>query len=481
MPTTPQFAGALALPTALGTAMVVLAFYVAFELCHRVRQLGAGERNAWLMAAALALSCGVASAQILNLNALLGPFEVGFHPGLLIGGVVIVLLLSLVAMNWAFVDDVGWTRLLAGAGTLGLAASAGQVLLLSAVGLSANPDWHPLGLGLSWFVSTVGFAWALLLFMPLRDAVSVRLRPRQVAAATIAGMAVLMGQSLSVAAARMPQWDAIVDPALLASETVAAVASFGVTQLLLLMLLACVVESRMRGKLDKARTALQGRRPARRDHRPAQPHQLRRPLAQAQTAGRCRTGPGGAAGDRAGRLQAHQRKRRPCAGDRVLQRMAQRLRGLGPAALGGTPGQRRIPAAGCTANDAAATGPGAGHGRCSIRSPSPASSRRPRDSTVDLLDRHGAVPAAWRDVGADQRTPAWPCVPPRPQGGATYSLFDPRMVVDMREQAELLRDLRLALSALAARAVLPAEDPCAQRRRSPASRRCCAGTTRSAA
>jgi diguanylate cyclase len=31
-------------------------------------------------------------------------------------------------------------------------------------------------------------------------------------------------------------------------------------------------------------------------------------------------------------------------------------------------------------------------------------------------------------------------------GGATYSLFDPRMVVDSREQAELLLDLRMALS-----------------------------------
>ena len=31
-------------------------------------------------------------------------------------------------------------------------------------------------------------------------------------------------------------------------------------------------------------------------------------------------------------------------------------------------------------------------------------------------------------------------------GGATYSIFDARMVVDTRDQAELLRDLRLALS-----------------------------------
>ena len=31
-------------------------------------------------------------------------------------------------------------------------------------------------------------------------------------------------------------------------------------------------------------------------------------------------------------------------------------------------------------------------------------------------------------------------------GGATYSFFDSRMVIDTRDQAELLRDLRLALN-----------------------------------
>ena len=442
MPTTPQFAGALALPTALGTAMVVLAFYVAFELCHRVRRLGAGERNAWLMAAALALSCGVASAQILNLNALLGPFAVGFHPGLLIGGVVAVLLLSVVAMNWAFVDDVGWTRLLAGAGTLGLAASAGQVLLLSAVGLSATPDWHPLGLGLSWLVSTVGFAWALLLFNPLRDAVSLRLRPRQMAATAVAGMAVLMGQSLSVAAVRLPQWDAIVDPALLASETLAAVASIGVAQLLLLMLLACAVESRLRGKLDAAN------RPRREDGfrdgltRLPTRSTFEGTLAQVLQQADAQSAPAVVlhiALDRFKHINdnfGHQ------AGDAVLKCVGQRLRELGPphrvARLGGdeflmlvdgkdAPDQAKALAAAVLDSIAL---PCLVDGREFNLTGSIGMANYPQHGAQSVLISHATV-ATRASKGS---------------GGATYSVFDPRMADDVREQAELLSDLRLALA-----------------------------------
>jgi NO-binding membrane sensor protein with MHYT domain len=166
MSDSPLIGGSVALPTALGTLMIVLAFYVALELSHRVRKLGTSERNPWLMASALALTCGVASAQVLHLSSMLGPVGVGFHPGLLFAAALSALSLNLAAAHWTFVANVGWLRVLAGAGALALAALAGQMLLLNAAGLDARVEWNPAALGLSWLVSAAGFAWALVVFLP---------------------------------------------------------------------------------------------------------------------------------------------------------------------------------------------------------------------------------------------------------------------------------------------------------------------------
>ena len=65
-------------------------------------------------------------------------------------------------------------------------------------------------------------------------------------------------------------------------------------------------------------------------------------------------------------------------------------------------------------------------------------------------------------------------------GGATYSIFDARMVVDARGQAELLRDLRLALSHAQLELYYQPKIH-APGRRSLVWRRCCAGTIRNAA
>jgi EAL domain-containing protein (putative c-di-GMP-specific phosphodiesterase class I) len=56
-----------------------------------------------------------------------------------------------------------------------------------------------------------------------------------------------------------------------------------------------------------------------------------------------------------------------------------------------------------------------------------------------LYPQHGAMSALITNASVAMRAS-------KSAGGATYSLFDPRMVVDTREQADLLRDLRLALS-----------------------------------
>jgi diguanylate cyclase len=55
-----------------------------------------------------------------------------------------------------------------------------------------------------------------------------------------------------------------------------------------------------------------------------------------------------------------------------------------------------------------------------------------------IYPQHGAMPALVTNASVAMRTS-------KSAGGSTYSLFDARMAIDSRDQAELLRDLRLAL------------------------------------
>jgi diguanylate cyclase (GGDEF)-like protein len=437
-----QIASSLTPPNALGAAVLVLAFYVAFEQGHRVRRFVAGERQAWLLATALALSGGLSAAQVLDLCSRYQDAQLGFHPGLLIAGLVGALLASLAATHWVMVKEPGWARLLAGAGLLGLATAGVQAALLAAVAMTPTAQWHIGRLALGAAVSACGFACALLLVMPMRDVSHFRLHPRQLAAATVAGAAVLLGQSLSVAAAGRPQWQAVVDPQLLSSEAVAAAASIGVLQLLLLMLLACAVETRLRGKLDAAggparedgfRDALT-RLPTRSTFEGTLSQALIQADAQKTQAALLHV-----ALDRFSQVNdqfGHQ------AGDAVLRCVARRLRELGPAhrvaRLGGDEFLVLVdgPDAAADANALAAAM------LESIARPCAVDGREFNLSAsigLAIYPQHGAQTALIAHATVATRAS-------KGCGGATYSVFDPRMVDDVRDQAELLADLRLALA-----------------------------------
>jgi len=438
-----QLAGYVALPTALGTLMVVLAFYMALELSYRARSPGPdAERNAWLVACAAAISCGIVSAQVLNLTHVLGPSGVGFHPGLTAGATLAVLLLSLAAARWTFAARGGPKRVVVGAAAFASAALAGQVLLVMSAGLQPGIEWSTVGLGLSWVVSAAGFAWALQLLPPQPEGTGFVLRPRQLACSLIAGVAVLIGQTLSMAAAALQGLGAVDDVSLLSSATLNTAASIGAAELLLLMLLACAFESRLRGRPDPARSA--GSVDAFRDGLTRLPTRatFEGTLAQALHHADATRSPAvlmHVALDRFRQINdnfGHQ------AGDAVLKSVARRLRELAPphraARLGGdeflvlvdgADAADRAKALAAAILDAVAQ-PCVVEGRelevtCSI-----GMAHYPQHGAQSVLITHAAVATRASKAG----------------GGATYSVFDPRMVDDVRDQAELLNDLRLALS-----------------------------------
>ena len=243
----------------------------------------------------------------------------------------------------------------------------------------------------------------------------------------------------------MPQRDAIVDPALLASETVAAVASIGVAQLLLLMLLACAVESRLRGKLDAAN------RPRREDGfrdgltRLPTRSTFEGTLAQVLQQADAQSAPAVVlhiALDRFKHINdnfGHQ------AGDAVLKCIGQRLRELGPphrvARLGGDEFLMLL------GNDHESADEAATHAQellAELARPCPGSGP---PGHGDGLDRPGPpTPNTDRAGGADDARGRRDAGREGGHGGAAYAFFEPSMGQDMREQAEMLRELRAAVA-----------------------------------
>ncbi len=258
----------------------------------------------------------------------------------------------------------------------------------------------------------------------------------------IAGVPVLIGQTLSVAAASLRPIAPVDDASLLSAATLGTVASVGVAELLLLMLLACALESRLRAKLEAARATGQGK--PLRDGLTRLPTRatfdgtLSQVLHRADAA-QCPAVLMHIALDRFKHVNeqfGHQ------TGDAALKAVAKRLRALASphraARLGGdeflvlvdgSDAVERAQALAAAVVDAVMQ-PGLVEGREIALSCSIGIAHEPQHGAQSALITHAAV--ATRAAKA--------------AGGATYAVLDARMVDDVREQAELLADLRMALA-----------------------------------
>ena len=430
------------LPPWLGVLMVVGATYVSFELSHRARHRQAGQRNAWLMAAAVALSCGIWCSQVLALCAALASQSAGFHPGFAIAAAIATLGLCLAALHRCCTPNPGWPQVLGAAAALAAATLSAQVGLLLSLGLNSPIEWSLGHLGLAWLAGAIGFVVAWITFLPLPSSRSLRPHPRQMAAAAIAGLGVLSAQSLTLAATGPAGLESIDDASLVAAANLQAVASMGGAELLLLLLLACVIELRLRSSLDPAR----GERPgdAFRDGLTGLPTRstFEGTLAQALTL---------ADSNRASVVLLHialdgfkhiNDNFGHRAGDALLKCVARRLRAVGPphrvARLGGDEFLVLLDGEDADMQAKAL----AAKVLESIAQPSEIEGR---DCSITCSIGMAVYP----QHGAMSSLISHACIATRASksaGGATYSFFDARMVNEVREQAELLRELRQALS-----------------------------------
>ncbi len=430
------------MPSLSAVLLLLLSAYVTLELCHRVRHRESDERNAWLMAAAVALVCGLGGGQVLRLAAQPMPEGLGFDPGLVISAMLATLVLCVAALNWSFRPTSGWIPLLGGAAMLGLATQIVQTLMWSAAGASVLADGSMLRLASGWALSSLGFAAALLIFLPLREGHALRQLPRQLGAATAATLGVLACQSLGLGVAELSMAAGGQDPGAIANGTLGVVATLGGGGLLLLMLLASALEGRLRNPLASARSRTREdgfrdgltRLPSRSTFEGTLSQALQQADAHHRSAVLLHIALDGFkhVNDNFG----HD------AGDAVLKIAAQRLSALAApyrlARLGGDEFLMLF-----DGEDAARQAKGLSTRILeSIAQPCQVAGRELCITTsigMAVYPQHGAMSALVSHATIATRAS-------KAAGGAIYSVFDTRMVDDVRDQAELLRDLRMALS-----------------------------------
>ncbi len=428
-----------ALPPAAGLLVMLLAAYVGIDMGQRAQQRGGAERLPWLLSAAAALAAGMGAAAMLGVADLVTGLDAAFDLRWTVGAAIATCGLVLLGLRSAHVQAASSWQLTAAAATLGAAALLPQLMMLQALRLQPGMSWHPLLLPLAWLVSSACFAWGLYATRGIDG--SEASVPRHAAGASIIGAGVLSAQWLVIAATRLPA--GLMPPRTgdIGAGTLVTLASVGAAELLLLMLLACAVERRLSGRLAQARTELQAH--AVRDELTGLPNRIgfEQSLAQLQ---RSLEPHGGKAAlllvALDGFKQVNEVFGHQC-GDKLLQSVAARLSALHDtmtlARLGGDEfllllhGEQAAQDAAALATQVIAelSQPCVVEGRelgvgCSIG--------------LALYPQHGTLAALVTKASVAMRAA-------KSSGGATYSVFDPRMIIDQREQAELLRDLRMAL------------------------------------
>jgi diguanylate cyclase (GGDEF)-like protein len=432
--------GPTLLPPAMGLLVLVLGAYVCIDIGQRVRHRAAAERLPWLLASAVALATGLWATAVLRVADSMSEIEFGFDGHAVGAATLAAFALGLPGLHWALSMPASPLKRLGGAAFLGGAALATQMLALSSVAQPTGLQWNIGLLMLAWLSASSGFGWGLRAADVQMDA-EARL-PRQVGAALVVGTGTLVAQTLAMASAALPAVATPLSNEAIPPATVVMLASMGGAQLLLLMLLACTIELRMRRRLEKARLELAAH--ALRDELTGLPNRqsFEGRLAQAQRTADAQQVPLAllvVALD--GFKHINDAFGHEC-GDRLLQRIAQRLRGLvtphSAARLGsdefllllqGEASAQQAMALAVQVIDA-------------VSQPCNVNERELNVSCsvgLALYPQHGSMSALITHAGVAMRAA-------KSAGGSTYAVFDARMVVDTREQAELLRDLRLALA-----------------------------------
>ena len=243
----------------LALAVSTLASYVALDLARRVRVLRTRTGALWLLGAAMALSLGIWSGQIVGIAAEPLPYPLGYDGSDSLTAWAVAVLVGMAglgAVSGRVATPVGVGL---GAFTLGAGMVGAHVVSLNSLGLQPGITWHALPLIAAVAGACGGCMTALGAFFRGGDRTSPATVPWQTTAALVLGATLVASQQLVVGAAGLGEQTASLNADRIASPTLAMFASVGSIALLLVGLILSILEARLRRSLRRAETELQRR------------------------------------------------------------------------------------------------------------------------------------------------------------------------------------------------------------------------------
>ena len=437
----PDMPAALMLLLSLGVA--TLASYVALDLARRVRVLWTRAGVLWLFGAAWALSLGIWSAQIIGIAAEPLPFPIGYDGlGSLLAWVAAVVAASagLGAVSGRVATP---SRLGFGAFALGTGVVGAHALALAPLGLQPGIDWRLLPLIAAIAGASGGCMMGLGAFFRGGDRTRPATLPWQATAALVLGATFVASQQLVIGAADLGEQVSSANAGQLSSPTLSLLATFGSVSLLLVGLIFSVLEARLRLSLRRAEIELQRR--SYRDGLTRLPNRLMFDATLAQAVHQAEE-----SGERMALLFIDLDGFKPVnetlghhMGDLMLREIAARLKRFS------RPGDRIAHLGGDEFLVLICSNPSAEDARifaerlqASIGEPCKMNGREAAVSSsvgIAMYPEHGGLSDLIAHAEAAMRSA-------KSNGGASLCFFETRMVSGAREQFDLLRDLRRALS-----------------------------------
>jgi diguanylate cyclase (GGDEF)-like protein len=438
-----QSALATALMLLLALSVTTLAAYVALDLARRVRVLRTPAGALWLLGASSAMAIGIWSSQVIGIAAEPTAFPIGYD-GFGSFGVWAAALVASVAGLGAVSGRVATPgRVGFGAFALGIGAVGTHALSLTPIGLVPGIEWQILPFIAAFAGAAGGCMMALGAFFRGGD----RTRPAtlgwQATSALVFGVSLVGSQQLVLGAAGLAEQVGSANAERLASATLTLFATVGSCAILIVGLLFSVLEARLRRSLRRAESELQRRNF--RDGLTGLPNRLMFDGMLAQSV-----------------QQADSQRQRLAilfidldgfkpvneslghvAGDLVLREIAARLKRFARpedrvAHLGGDEYLMLI-GADPSAEDAAIF---AERLLASVGEPCRMNGREATVTSsigIALYPEHGPISEIIANSEAAMRSA-------KSGGGAGYAFFEQRMMTGARDQLDLLRDLRKALT-----------------------------------
>ena len=425
----------------LQSALAFLAAFVTFDLSKRLQSKLTVDAAFYLIGASLALSTGLCSLAVLGVDSRNLLFDLGYHPLLAFG--VWLGTAALCSFGLAVGcrnQSAAWGTWL-GSALLACGIVASQVVFIHALGFSPGVIWSMQTLIAATALAAVGCAAALWFQSEVRARIRRGHPAWQAVSALLLAISIVGSQAAVINAAALDGQTSSAWSVGVPSASMAMLATVGSIGLLVMLLLMSQIELRLKASLHLAKGELE--KQSLRDPLTELPNRSMFEGMLAQCVQKA-----DATGGRLALLLINLDGFKPInemfghrAGDRVLREIAARLRSMAQphmvARLGSDEFLLLLPDD-PTAEDASSVAtrvlastclPCRIDGREAIVTSSIGIAKYPKHGALSTLIAH--ADAAMRVAKAS--------------GGATYCFFEASMVSGLREQTELLRDLRCAL------------------------------------